>query len=91
MHDRVATDAVEAAAAASDYLRMFGLVAVGAVWLRMAACAQAARGSEGSAFYRGKVKTARFYMDHLLAETERLHHGIRTGARSIMDVDPQEL
>jgi len=91
MQDRVATDAVEAAAAASDYLRMFGLVALGAAWLRMAACAQAARGSEGGAFYRGKVKTARFYMQHLLPETEQLQHSIRAGAKAIMDVDPQEL
>ena len=73
MQDRVADRCGRASAAASDYLRMFGLVALGAAWLRMAACAQAARGSEGGAFYRGKVKTARFYMQHLLPETERLN------------------
>jgi alkylation response protein AidB-like acyl-CoA dehydrogenase len=86
-----AQDAVEPTAAASDYLRLFGLVAMGSMWLRMAAAAQAAQGSEAPAFYRGQLKTARYFMNRLLPETGRLHAAIMSGASVVMHVAPEEL
>jgi hypothetical protein len=83
-------DAVAAAAAASDYLRLFGLVAMGAAWLRMAAAAQNATVA-GADFCRGKTKTARFFMTRLLPEADRLYRCLHAGAASIMDVTPEEL
>jgi hypothetical protein len=96
MRDRAASDALGAAAGASDYLRMLGLVACGHAWLRMAAAAQAgvAAGvgaAESPAFYRGKIKTARFFMAHLLPDTARLAHAIQAGADAVTDIQPDEL
>jgi hypothetical protein len=79
----------EAAAAAADYLRMFGLVAVGYMWLRMARAAQSrlAGGTAGdgeSRFYETKLTTARFYMTKLLPQTRSLASTIEAGAEPVM-------
>ena len=72
----------EAGAAAVDYLRLFGLVATGWMWLRMA---QVAVAKEGDAFYDAKVKTARFYFTKLLPQTSALAATIAAGAAPVMD------
>ncbi|QBQ99159.1 acyl-CoA dehydrogenase C-terminal domain-containing protein [Paraburkholderia pallida] len=86
-------DAVEAAACASDYLRMFGFVALGAVWLRIAAAADSAlaRSPERTDFLSGKVKTARFYFERLLPETWVCHSAITVGSRSLLAIPETEL
>jgi hypothetical protein len=68
-----ADDPAAAATGASCYLRLLGLVACGHCWLQMAVAASRAR-SDGQAgdFRSGKLKTARFYMAHLLPETRQL-------------------
>ncbi|MDB5998793.1 MAG: acyl-CoA dehydrogenase [Rhizobacter sp.] len=86
-----ADDPVAAAAGASDTLRLFGLVACGHAWLRMAIAAARADGGESAAFYSGKVKTARFYMTHLLPETEALRAAVCTHTAVIADLLPEEL
>ncbi|NPC59325.1 acyl-CoA dehydrogenase C-terminal domain-containing protein [Caenimonas soli] len=91
MQDRVKSDPVTAAAGASDYLRMFGLVACGHAWLRIAAAALRARGGQSPTFYKGKLAAARFFMNHLLPDTGRLACTIREGAASIVDLQPEEL
>jgi alkylation response protein AidB-like acyl-CoA dehydrogenase len=91
MQDRAETDAPGAAAGASDYLRMVGLVACGHAWLRMAVVARRAAGGESAAFYDGKVKTARFYVTHLLPDTARLAHAIKSGAATVTDIRPEQL
>lgn len=84
-------DPEEAAAAASDYLRMFGLVAIGWMWLRMAKAAQAklASGEGNQAFYGAKVKTARFYFAKLLPQTNSLFQTIMTGAKPLMELEEE--
>lgn len=84
-------DPEEAAAAASDYLRMFGLVAVGWMWLRMAKVAQAklASGEGNQAFYGAKIKTARFYFAKLLPQTNSLFQTIMTGAKPLMELEEE--
>jgi len=91
MQERVNSDPVTAAAGASDYLRLFGLVACGHAWLRMAAAALQAGGVESPAFYKGKLAAARFFMNHLLPDTGGLARTVREGAASIIDVQPEEL
>ena len=91
MRQRGRDDAVAAAAAASDYLRLFGLVALGAAWLRMGAAALATKGDESPAFYAGKIKTARFYGEYLLAQSASLSHGIRADASVLMSHTTEEL
>ncbi|MES2185753.1 MAG: acyl-CoA dehydrogenase C-terminal domain-containing protein [Pseudomonadota bacterium] len=84
-------DAMAAAAAASDYLRLFGLVALGAAWLRMAAAAAAGSGAESPAFYAGKVKTAHFFAERLLPQTVSLLATVRADAARLMAHAEEEL
>ena len=92
LREHVRDDPVEAAAAASDYLRLFGLVALGVVWLRMARAAVTGlqREPDAEAFYTGKIKAARFYFARMLPEIEQRHSAIRSGAGFLMDVSPEE-
>jgi hypothetical protein len=91
MQRRGREDAVAAAAAASDYLRLFGLSALGSAWLRMGASAVAAAGGESPAFYAGKVKTAHFYGEYLLSQASALRQSIGADAGVLMHHATEEL
>jgi len=56
-----------AAWVASDYLRLFGLVAMAGIWARLAAAAQTSR-EEDPAFAQDKLTTASFYMRRILPQ-----------------------
>ena len=77
----------EAAAAAPEYLRAFGLVALAYIWTRIAEVALAQRETADgeAAFYDGKLATARFYMAKLLPETSALFAAISAGAKPVME------
>ncbi|WP_020178257.1 acyl-CoA dehydrogenase C-terminal domain-containing protein [Methylopila sp. M107] len=77
-----ASVAHESGAAATDYLRLFALVVLGWMWVRMAAGAGEADGR--------KVRIARFFVDRLLPQTLGLEASIRNGAASIMALDDAE-
>ncbi len=79
----------EAGAAATDYLRLFGLVALGWMWLKMvkAATARLADAAGQAPFYDGKIKTARFFFTRLLPQTDTLARTIQAGAETLMDLD----
>lgn len=74
----------EGAAAATDYLRMFALVALGYMWLRMADIALEQRDGDESVFYQAKLDTARFYCARLLPQTGALMSAIMSGSASMM-------
>ncbi|WP_042695198.1 acyl-CoA dehydrogenase C-terminal domain-containing protein [Azospirillum sp. B506] len=82
-------DPEEAGAAASDYLRLFGLVALGWSWLTMVNKAQAKLedGEGNAAFYEAKIKTARFYMTKLLPQVNSLFITITAGAKPLMELE----
>ena len=82
-------DADEAGAASSDYLRLFGLVALGWMWAESARLAlkALAEGTEEADFYNAKLATARFFMDRLLPETSALQQKIAAGGASMMALD----
>ncbi|HEU0118434.1 MAG TPA: acyl-CoA dehydrogenase C-terminal domain-containing protein [Alphaproteobacteria bacterium] len=77
----------EAGAAATDYLRLFALVAVGFMWLKMAKAAapKAAAGGDRAAFYDAKLKTARFYFSKILPQVNALNLAILAGSKPVMD------
>jgi alkylation response protein AidB-like acyl-CoA dehydrogenase len=77
----------EAGAAASDFLRMMGVVSVGWMWLRMAGVAheKLAAGQGDAAFLEAKIKTARFYMTKLLPQVSSLAASIKAGAAPVME------
>jgi len=75
----------QAGAAATDYLHLFGYVALGFLWARMAKVALAKRGGEDSAFYEAKLATARFYMQRMLPRSGALFATVMAGSAAIMD------
>ncbi len=75
----------EAGAAATDYLRLFGLTALAYLWTRMAEVSLPKVGADDSdGFYAAKVATARFYMQRLLPQTGALFASIMAGGKSMM-------
>ena len=84
-----ATDPEEAGAAATEYLRLFGLVALGFMWLRSAliAAEKLARPGNDAAFYKAKLTTARFYMERILPQVGGLLAAIKAGKGAMMAMD----
>ncbi len=82
-------DPEEAGAAATEYLRLFGLVALGYMWVRMADVAWQKKPTANgdAAFYDAKITTARFYMDKLLPEVAALWGSIKAGKAAMMALD----
>ena len=59
-----------AGAASTDYMHLFGLVALGYMWAQMAKAALGKTGANGSqSFYDNKLVTARFFMERIMPET----------------------
>lgn len=74
----------QAGAVATEFLHLFGYVAFGYLWARMAKVALAKRGGEDTAFYEAKLATARFYMQRILPRTGGLFASIMSGSEAIM-------
>jgi hypothetical protein len=82
-------DPEEAGAAATEYLRLFGFVALGFMWLRSAVVAAeklAQRGPD-AAFYKAKLTTARFFMERVLPQVGALLASIKAGKAAMMELD----
>jgi hypothetical protein len=75
----------EIGAAAVDYLRLFGLVALGWMWVRMAVVADAGTSMNPAA--STKLATAEFYVTKLLPEAHALVRRIEAGSASVMSLD----
>ena len=79
----------EAGAASTDYLHLFGYVALGYMWLQMVQVAKdklpEANGNAG--FYENKIKTARYYMQKVMPEANACFQRIMAGADPVMDFD----
>ena len=82
-------DPEEAAAAASDYLRLFGLVALGYMWARSAQVAhrKLPTANGDARFYQAKLSTAQFYMERLLPQAGSLYLTIKSGKAAMMALD----
>ena len=75
-----------AGAAATDYMHLFGLVAMGYMWARMVKAAQARLGADGdgSGFSENKLITGRYFMERVMPETTAHLARISTGADTMM-------
>jgi len=82
---RAAKNPDEIGAVAAEYLRLFGLVAVGWMWTRMAQIGESKAGSAGVA--ASKRSTAEFFVTKLLPETQSLAARIDAGAAPVMALD----
>ncbi|MEO3998059.1 acyl-CoA dehydrogenase C-terminal domain-containing protein [Mesorhizobium sp. CAU 1732] len=74
-----------AGAASTDYLHLFGLVALGFMWARMAKVSQE-KLAEGAAspIYQSKLVTARYFMERVMPETGAHLARLSAGADSMM-------
>jgi alkylation response protein AidB-like acyl-CoA dehydrogenase len=77
-------NANEVPAAATDYLRLLGLVALGLMWAEMAKSTQRL---EACAFTQNKVASAEFFIARILPETASLATIIKSGSASIMALE----
>ena len=77
-----------AGAGSSDYMHLFGLVAMGYMWAMMAKTAQeklpSANGS--ASFYETKLATGRFYVERVLPETSLRLARLSTGSQTMMSL-----
>jgi len=78
------TNPEQAASVASDYLKLFGLVAVAYMWAQMAQKIDHRQGNMAAEFYDAKLVTGLFYMQHLLPQTSALSASIMLGGDSVM-------
>jgi hypothetical protein len=90
---RAAQSPDEVGAAASEFLRLFGFVALGHMWLQMARTAgerQKTGGSMSPRFYGAKRSVARFYFERVMPHTAALSAAIDAGAASVMEMSTAE-
>ncbi|MBM3528074.1 MAG: acyl-CoA dehydrogenase [Alphaproteobacteria bacterium] len=82
-----------AGAGSTDYMHLFGLVALGYMWAKMAAAARAKlkAGANGSADrMNAKLVTGRFFMERVLPETQAQLARIQSGAASTMELKAEQ-
>jgi acyl-CoA dehydrogenase len=70
-----------AGAASTDYMHLFGLVALGYMWGQMAKAAQPKANED---FYDNKLVTARFFMERIMPETSMRLARLSSGADTMM-------
>jgi len=76
-----------AGAGATDYLHLFGLVALGYMWCQIADAANAKLKVGGDAArFNAKLVTARFFMERIMPETATRLARIQAGAASTMEL-----
>jgi hypothetical protein len=77
-----------AGAGAADYMHLFGLVALGYMWCRIAeaAIAKLPKANGSAPRYSAKLVTARFFMERMLPETASHLARIQAGAASTMEL-----
>ena len=83
------SDPDQAAAAASDYLRLMGLVALGFMWARIVETARQKLDEDvdNREFYEAKLVTGRFFMERMLPDTSSLLSKLTSGAANVMALD----
>jgi len=79
----------EAGAASMDLLKILSYVSVGYMWAKMAKLAFAKQGDDPTGFYKGKIKTAKFYMAKLMPQTGALLSSLMAGGETIMDMEDE--
>ena len=75
-----------AGAGSYDYMHLFGLVALGYMWCRIAEAAIAKNANGSAPRMNAKLVTARFFMERMLPETATRLARIKAGAGSTMEL-----
>ncbi|HZT27027.1 MAG TPA: acyl-CoA dehydrogenase C-terminal domain-containing protein [Pseudolabrys sp.] len=81
-----------AGAGAYDYMHLFGLVALGYMWCKIAeaALAKLPKANGSAPRYSAKLVTARFFMERMLPETASHLARIQAGAASTMELPDEQ-
>jgi len=79
-------DPDNAGAGAYAYMQLMGMVALGWMWLKMAAASARLKDEAGEdrAFHETKIATARFYASRELVGAQALRRKVEAGAESVM-------
>jgi len=83
-------DPEEAAAAATEYLRLFSLVTLAFMWAKTAKIALEKQDDDDTGFYKGKLVTAQFYMERILPQASALFAQIMAGKGTMMSFAEDE-
>ncbi|MBO0750648.1 MAG: acyl-CoA dehydrogenase C-terminal domain-containing protein [Bradyrhizobiaceae bacterium] len=75
-----------AGAGATDYMHLFGLVALGYMWCHIAEAARRRTAGDPSGRMNAKLVTARFFMERMLPATATHLARIKAGAGSMMEL-----
>jgi alkylation response protein AidB-like acyl-CoA dehydrogenase len=79
------TNPDNAAAASSDYLRLFGLTGLAYMWALMARAAQAKiAAGDADPFYANKLLTGRYFLQRVLPDTTACLAKLKGGAEAVM-------
>jgi hypothetical protein len=78
-----------AGAGATDYMHLFGRVALGYMWCRIAAAANAKASADGARM-TARLVTGRFFMERVLPETAAELARIQAGAKSMMELPAEQ-
>ncbi|MEP3247621.1 MAG: acyl-CoA dehydrogenase C-terminal domain-containing protein [Sneathiella sp.] len=81
----------EAGAASTEYLRMFGLVALGFMWAQMAKIAQEklAEGTDDPQFFETKLITAKFFFERMIPDVSSLLVKMSAGSETMMALEAE--
>ncbi|MDP9018336.1 MAG: acyl-CoA dehydrogenase C-terminal domain-containing protein [Candidatus Eremiobacteraeota bacterium] len=84
-------DLKKAFACSVPYLKLWGIVAGGYQMARAAKISEEKiAGGDSDPFYKAKITTARFYADHVLAQSSFLKHQITQGAGDVMTLSEDD-
>ncbi len=78
------------ASTASDYLELFGLVAVAYMWAKICVDISRNQGAMTDDFYDAKLKTGLFYMQRILPQTSSLMSGIMSESGNTMGLTDEQ-
>jgi len=82
----------EAVAGSTDFMNLFGLVALGYMWLRIVKTAnQRLAAGDSSPELAAKPLIGRFFVEHLLSETSTLLARIQAGGATVMAVPAEAI
>lgn len=73
-----------AGAGSSDYMHLFGIVALGYMWAQMARAALEKAANDNDQFYRNKLLTGKFFMERMMPETAFRLARISAGSQTTM-------
>ncbi len=88
LRERASGNADEAGAGATEYLRLFGYVVIGHMWLRVCRVSherQADHGAFDAAHYDTKRATARFWFERMMPQTVSLAASVLAGGGAILE------